>query len=85
MLSLSDDSLHTIFAQLPLPAVAALASTCTHTLSISRAENLWQRLVQDRWPGVAAVEDGQHWRALHRERAALPRWQYLWCLSLIHI
>lgn len=79
LLSLSDDSLHTIFAQLPLPAVAALASTCTHALSISRAENLWQRLVQGRWPGVAAVEDGQQWRALHRERAALPRWQYLWC------
>ena len=79
LLSLSDDSLHIIFAQLPLPAVAALASTCTHTLSISRAENLWQRLVQGRWPGVAAVEDGQQWRALHRERAALPRWQYLWC------
>ena len=78
LLSLSDDSLHLIFAQLPLPAVAALAGACTHTRAISCAENLWQRLVLARWPGVAAAEGGR-WRALHRERAALPRWQYLWC------
>ena len=78
LLSLSDDSLHIIFSHLPLPDVAALAGTCTHTCAISCAENLWQRLAQARWPGVAAAEGGR-WRALHRERAALPRWQYLWC------
>jgi hypothetical protein len=79
LLSLSDDSLHIIFAQLPLPAVAALAGACTQTCAISCAENLWQRLVQARWPGVTAAEGAGRWRVLHRERAALPRWQYLWC------
>jgi len=83
LLSLSDDSLHVIFANLPLPAVAAFAGVCKHTATLSCAENLWQRLMQARWPGVAPAEDGR-WRVLHRERAMLPRWQYLWsCMDAI--
>ena len=82
LLSLPDDSLHSIFANLPLTTVAALAGACKHTHTLSCAEALWQRLLRARWPTASA--EGGHWRALHRERAALPRWQYLWsCMDAI--
>ena len=76
LLWLSDDCLITVFANLELGALAAMAAACLRTAQLARMDELWERLVEARWPHVRPSEGT--WRALHVERARLPRWQHLW-------
>ena len=58
----------------------AYASTCTRAHAMCRADSLWQIICMRRWPhlGLAhSLPPDQGWRALHRERAAMPEWRSL--------
>lgn len=75
LLSLPDDSLHSVCASLDFASATAVTTTCKHLLSLAVSEVVWRRLVERRWPLVTLPQQG--WRALHLERARLPRWQHL--------
>tara|TARA_B110001452_G_C15189934_1_gene413188 strand:- start:466 stop:1275 length:810 start_codon:yes stop_codon:yes gene_type:complete len=75
LLSLSDDLLYSVCASLDFAAATATTTACKHLSSLAASEVVWRRLVENRWPLVTAPQQG--WRALHLERAQLPRWQHL--------
>ena len=56
LITLPDDSLLTIFASITLASVAAIAATSKQFCTLCRADSLWQRLAQSRWPHVQSVE-----------------------------
>ena len=76
LLSLSDDLLYSVLASLEFASATAAATTCKHLSSLAAAEVVWRRLVESRWPLVTLPVNGD-WKALHMERARLPRWQHL--------